>query len=298
MSVGAQAKRSQAKGGAGPRRGAKIPDGLEPVTALLCTAREFPGELGATYADACARIGLPPRESGYALRLAQDPRGARWTIVSGDVAPVSAALSIHAMGIDASLAVDAKDVDRVVPGWPVPCPLGLADRPAPHDPPARGPVLRPTEPGTWAPTRRALADQIAGELLEPSDADSRELHLLNLGINPAEQPARLLDLAVEPMRPDHEPAVLAALDQASALARDGAAAGALRAVRTGDRAVLVRATGAGWSLVARPHGGPAVMMLDELPGSMLEITRAAGLDQVLGELDAAAPDPRRSPRSP
>lgn len=97
----------------------------------------LPGELSGHYSGACARLDLPPRSAGYAPRLAQDVDGARWTIVSRDVAVVSAALSIHAMGLEASLTVAPGDVEHVLPGWPVACTLGLAVRRAPHDPRAR-----------------------------------------------------------------------------------------------------------------------------------------------------------------
>jgi len=45
--------------------------GLEPVTALLCTVQDFPGELAAHYPGACAMLGLLPRTGGYTLRLAR-----------------------------------------------------------------------------------------------------------------------------------------------------------------------------------------------------------------------------------
>lgn len=259
--------------------------GLEPVTALLCTAQDFPGELSAHYPGACARLDLPPRADGYALRLAQDTDGARWTIVSRDVGVVSAALSIHAMGLEASLAVEPKDVDRVVPGWPVACPLGLADRSAPHDPLTSDHVLRPTQPRAWAPTmRRVMADMIAGDLLEPVDASSRELGLLDLGLDPAEQRARMVDLVLQPLRPEHEPAVSAALDQARAMAGGSAPIGTVREVRSGDYTILIRATSETWSLAARPRSGPAVLLLDEIPGCGLDISGTEGLGQVLAEL--------------
>lgn len=263
------------------RRAAK----LELVTALLCTATEFPGELSAHYPGACERLDLPAREAGYALRLAQDADGARWTIVSRDVAFVSAALSIRAMGIEASLSVDLGDVEHVLPGWPVACSLGLADRSAPHDPPGSVRGLRPTHPLSWAPTmRRVMADAIARELLEPVDAGSRELAWLDLGLSLSDQPARVLDLATRPPMPEHEPAVSAALDQARALAHDGAPVGAVRVVRSGDQPILVRATSDTWSLAARTRSGGAMLLLDEIPGCGLEISGAEGLGRVLAEL--------------
>lgn len=80
-----------ATSGPGPRRARHPAAGLEPVVAKLCTVHDFPGELSAHYPGACARLGAAPRADGYALRLAQDERGERWTIVSSDVAFVSAA---------------------------------------------------------------------------------------------------------------------------------------------------------------------------------------------------------------
>lgn len=278
--------RTRAKDRGAQARGTRRVDaGLEPVTALLCTATDFPGELSAHYPGACARLDLPPRAAGYALRLAQDADGARWTIVSRDVAAVSAALSIHAMGLDASLAVATGDLEYVLPGWPIACQLGLAARPAPHDPPGSTRVLRPTEPFSWAPTlRRVMADAMAQELLEPPDAASRELARLDLGIDPGDQPKRLVDFAMRPMRPEDERAVVAALDQARAMAGTDPPAGTVRVVRAGHQPVLVRATSDSWSLVASTRGGPAVLLLDERPGCGVEISGAEGLGQVLAEM--------------
>lgn len=290
--------RTRAKDQGAKARGTRRLDaGLETVVALLCTAMDFPGELAAHYQGACTRLDLPPRAAGYALRLAQDADGARWTIVSRDVAAVSAALSIHAMGLEACLTAAPGDVERVLPGWPVAYPLGLAARPAPHDPKGSTRALRP-EPLSWAPTlRRVTADAIARELLDPADPGTREMTRLDLGLDPAARPARVVDFATRPMRPEDEPAVAAALCQARSMARADPPIGAIRVVRTGDQPVLVRATSDTWSLTARPRSGPAVLLLDEIPGRGVEISRADGLGQVLAELagcgQLAIPDGKR-----
>lgn len=275
--------------GAGTGRGRAA--GLETVTALLCTGRDFPGELGADYPAACDLLGLPPRPGGYALRLAQDRAGARWTIVSSDVDRVGSVLSIHAMGIEASWHVDAADVDHVRPGWPLACPLALAGRGDPHDPPGPPPVWTPAYPPSWAPTgRRVFADQIVRELREPADASSREMARLDLGLDPAEG-LRLLDLAMKPGTGQEEPAVLAALEQARSLAATPVPFGTVRADWNGDHPLLMRATGASWSLAARPRTGPVIVLLDAFPGCVFDATRAQGLDDVLGGLLQAATAP-------
>lgn len=264
---------------------------LESVTALLCTGRDFPGELGADYPAACDMLGLPPRPGGYALRLAQDRAGARWTIVSSDVDRVGSALSIHAMGIEASWHVDAEDVDHVRPGWPVTCPLAVAGRGDPHDPPGPSPVWTPVYPPGWAPTgRRVFADLIVRELREPADASSRELARLDLGLDPAEG-MRLLDLAVKPRTDREKLAVLAALEQARPLAATPVPTGTVRADWIGDRPLLVRATSGGWSLAARPRIGPVIVLLDAFPGCVFDATGGQGLDDVLGGLLQAATAP-------
>ena len=265
--------------------------GLETVAALLCTGRDFPGELGADYPAACGLLGLPPRPGGYALRLAQDRAGARWTIVSSDVDRVGSMLSIHAMGIEASWHVDAADVDHVRPGWPLTCPLAVAGRSDPHDPPGPPPVWIPAYPPGWAPTgRRVFADLIVRELREPADASSREMARLDLGLDPA-QGMRLLDLAMKPGTDREEPAVLAALEQALSLAATPVPIGAVRADWIGDHPLLVRATGEGWSLAARPRTGPVIVLLDAFPGCVFDATGAQGLDHVLDGLLQAATAP-------
>lgn len=127
---------------------------------------------------------------------------------------------------------------------------------------------------------------MARELLEPPDAASRELAWLDLGIDPADQPKRVVDFATRPMWPEDEPAVAAALDQARSMACADPPVGAVRVVRTGDQPVLVRATSDTWSLAARPRSGPAVLLLDKIPCCGLEIGGAEGLGQVLAELAA------------
>lgn len=73
------------------------------------------------------------------------------------------------------------------------------------------------------------------------------------------------------------------------MAREGAPPGAVRA---GDHPILVRATSDTWSLAARPRNGPALLLLDEIPGCALEISGTEGLDQTLANLAGADPLPR------
>ncbi|WP_239377464.1 hypothetical protein [Frankia sp. Cj5] len=112
--------------------GSPEPAGFAVVTALLCTAEEFPGELGDDYPAACAALGLETSSEGYALLLGQDASGAYWTQISTDVDSVTAALSIWAMGNEADVIVEIATVVATCPGWPVEYAISLADRPEPH----------------------------------------------------------------------------------------------------------------------------------------------------------------------
>jgi hypothetical protein len=48
----------------------------------LVTTEDWPGELGATYEEACALLGVELRPGGYAMTLGLDGSGARYTVLS------------------------------------------------------------------------------------------------------------------------------------------------------------------------------------------------------------------------
>ncbi len=118
-----------------------------------------------------------------------------------------------------------------------------------------------------------FADLIVRELREPADSSSREMARLDLGLDPAEG-VRLLDLAVKPGADREEPAVLAALEQARTLAATPYPVGTVRADWIGDHPLLVRATGADWSLLARPSccSMPSPAVYSMLPGRDASMT--------------------------
>ncbi|HEY5988260.1 MAG TPA: hypothetical protein VIV12_18070 [Streptosporangiaceae bacterium] len=76
------------------------PGRLQTLTALLLTAEEFPGELGESFAAACAAVGVKPVPHGYGLVLAQDKQGGRWTQITDDARGVDSARSIWSMGLE------------------------------------------------------------------------------------------------------------------------------------------------------------------------------------------------------
>jgi len=264
------------------------PAGIDVVTALLCTAEEFPGELGDDYRAACAALGLESSPGGYALVLGQDAGGARWTQISTDVNSVADTLSIWSMGIEAGVGVDAGTVLATRPGWPVECTVSLADRPAPHDPPDAGPLLTaPTSTGWAKADRRRAADQLAEDLADTRDPTDIEFDRLNMGDTDLAPSVRLVDLLPRAPAPDH-PAVVQALRAIWLLAAaDHPPPGSVRARQVIGGGRLVRAGGDGWSLVANT-ASLALLLLDDLAGMAVDLTGADGLPRLLDALTATA----------
>ena len=265
------------------------PDRIDVVTAVLCTAEEFPGELGDDYDSACAALGLAASSSGYALVLGQDRGGARWTQLTADTDGVASVLAVGASGVEFGYRPPEGSVLQVRPGWPIECSLGLTDRPAPHDP---GTPAKPAGPSQrrWTPAeRRRLADQIAEEIIDYGVDSDRDFAMFDLGETDLE-PERLLMVDLLRVRGDLDQApVRRAVEQAWKLAAAATPPpGSVRTVRAGSKTRMVRAAGDGWNLVARPHDGPAVLLLDELPGRVLDLTGADRLAELLDALVAAA----------
>ncbi len=282
--------------------GSPDPAGFAVVTALLCTAEEFPGELGDNYQLACAALGLEASPEGYALLLGQDGGGARWTQISTDVWTVSAALSIWATGIEANADVDAATVVATRPGWPVEYTVGFADRPEPHDPPDAGPVLTAPSTTSWAKAaRRRAADWLAIDLADTRDPYDIEFDRLNWGDTDLEPSVRFVDLL--PRAPDHSAAVRALREVWLLAAAAHPPPGSVRARQAAGGGRLVRAGGDGWSLVANTaEHAPALLLLDDLAGMAVDITSSDGLSRLLDALTAAAaralPPRPAKPRNP
>jgi hypothetical protein len=57
-----------------PNTTAPAAPALDTVTVVMLTPDDFPGELAASYEDACAVFGYEPQSGGYALTLAQRTR--------------------------------------------------------------------------------------------------------------------------------------------------------------------------------------------------------------------------------
>ncbi|WP_054571491.1 hypothetical protein [Frankia sp. R43] len=267
--------------------GSPEPAVFDVVTALLCTAEEFPGELGDHYQAACAALGLETSPGGYTLLLGQDAGGARWTQISTDVGSVATTLSIWSMGIEAGADVDAGTVVATRPGWPVDTTIGFADRPAPHDPPDAGPVL--TAPTTgWAQAgRRRAADQLTEDLADTRDPTDIEFDRLNWGDTDLEPSVRFIDLLPRAPAPDHPPVVRALRDLWRLAEADHPPPGSVRARQAAGGGRLVRASGDGWSLVANTAAS-ALLLLDDLAGMAVDITGTDGLPRLLDALTAAA----------
>lgn len=66
---------SPAQGQSRPGKSRSQDRRLHLVTAMLLTAEEFPGELGESFPEACAAVGVEPAIRGYWLVLAQDEHG-------------------------------------------------------------------------------------------------------------------------------------------------------------------------------------------------------------------------------
>jgi hypothetical protein len=270
---------------------------LHTVTALLLTADEYPGELGESFAAACAAVGVNPVPRGYGLVLAQDDQGGRWTQVTGDARGIASAQSIWNMGLVCGYEPPDGSVVAVRPGWPVPCRLGLAGLGEPHGPDdAGGSVLRPPQRGTPG-RRRGMADIIEEELAD-LQGRSMEDHIqaerqdaYDMGdTDPSPPPARLIDMRGRIPRghPAH-PAVDRALAAAWSLAATTRPPPGSVRIRTASpgKARLVRANGDGWTLIGRT-GGPVLLLADALPGIPIDIDNAPRLQELLTALTAAA----------
>lgn len=126
---------------------------LHVVTVVELSPDEYPGELGASYGQACAALGLPDSPGGYGLILDLDDDGARWTRATTDVQGIRSIQSFWKSGLEAGYEPPDGTVTATLPGWPVECSLGLLGLPRPHDPPGT-PALRPAT-GGWSPRRGA-----------------------------------------------------------------------------------------------------------------------------------------------
>ena len=294
---GSRTRARQAPGQNRPQRTGPQGRRLQTVTAMLLTDDEFPGELGESFAAACAAVGVKPVARGYGLVLAQDEDGGRWTQVTSDARGIGTVQSIWNTGVECGYEPPDGSVVTVQPGWPVVCELGLAGLSEPHDPAGAGDkVLRPPRRGTPA-RRRSMADIIDRELSDRPDLSMQEYieaerwHAANMGdTDPSPPAARLIDTRgrIPPGHPAHQ-----AVDRALAGAWSLAAAtkpppGSVR-VRTvpPDKARLVRANGDGWTLIGRT-GGLILLLTDALPGIPLDVSDAARLRGLLAALTAAA----------
>jgi len=300
-------RRPARRGGNTPATPGQLEEGTRPsgafnvVTAHLLTPVDYPGELGTSYEQACAALGVAPLDGGYGVLLDQDDNGACWTRVVADVQGLRSAMAIWHMGLEAGYEPPGGTVIATLPGWPVECTAGLAGLAAPHEPPGATDALHPVG-RAWGPARRrALADQIAGELAVRGDKSAREHHEArqwdswNLGETELIPPQpRLIDLR-EPLG-DHDPARPAAGRAITAAWQLAAIAapppGSARTARAWPSGRVVRATGDGWSLAART-GAAAVLLLDEAPGRTLDISDTPKLQELLDALTAAADRARR-----
>src|SRR5258708_5769407 len=79
-------------------RGRQPLGNLQMVILVEMTPDEFPGEIAASYAEACAILGVPSAGAGYGLELDQDESGARWTRVTSDVDGIRSAQAIWHSG--------------------------------------------------------------------------------------------------------------------------------------------------------------------------------------------------------
>jgi hypothetical protein len=270
---------------------------LRVVTAFLLTPDEFPGELGESYGDACAALGLQATRHGWGLALAQDDHGARWTQITTDVSGISYTMALWNSHLSATYQAPPDNVTAVRPGWPIQCSLGYVDLEPPHDPediPAAD-LLRPAAEHGWTPAkRRAMADALTDELTDLLHRDRKDyvdayrFDLANLGEPTLETPpARIIDMLTD--ADPSSPSVEHALAQAWALANTTKPPPAsIRVKEATRRARMVRAAGHGWTFLARTDG-PTVLLLDEAPGAALQIDAdGTHLSDLLDALTAAA----------
>jgi len=103
-----------------PGGGRKGNSGTVDQVAVLLAPGHVPDELGGTYEDACAALGLPPAAGGYALYLL-DQMNRRTTIISTATSAVREAADAYGRGGDATMAgvtVAAGEIAEVREGWP------------------------------------------------------------------------------------------------------------------------------------------------------------------------------------
>ena len=268
---------------------------LQVVTVVEMSPDEFPGEIAESYPAACAALGVPPSRSGYGLVLDQDEAGARWTRITTDVQGTQRARSFWQSDIEYGYEPSPGTVTAVLPGWPVNCRLTLLGLPEPSDPPG---ALQP--PGWDVQTsRRAIADDIATELADTGHQDTKQYveaqrwEALNMGdtdLRPVLP--RLIDLRT-PLEPGDPAQVVVdrALAQAWQLAVAGKPPpGSIRMRKAWPRDRVIRASGDGWTLVARTGSPPVLILLaDEARRrGAIDVSKADRAHQLLDGLTAAA----------
>jgi hypothetical protein len=275
---------------------------LHVVAVEVLSPDEFPGELGASYEEACTALRLPASPGGYGLVLDLDDDGARWTRAVTDVEGIRGFQSFQSGGLEAGYEPPDGTVTATLPGWPVECSLGLLGTPRPHDPPGL-PALRPPAAG-WNPARRrGMTDLIASELADSGHQSPGEYHQArqwqhwNLGeTDLIPQEPRLIDLRARladghPLQPAADRAVAAAWQLASTAEPPP---GSVRSAPAWPRpARMVRATGGEWSLAART-GGPVILLLDEAPGIPIDISDTPRTAELLDALTAVAERAQRT----
>lgn len=248
---------------------------LECVAARIMDVSDWPGELGPDWPAACAAISLDPagparrpkrsESSAYALVLCRDAAGGCWTTITSD----AAALSYYPDDDFRGFEPDPRSVIETRAGWLV---YVAADAP-----PTDSDLASTCPAIDTAARRRSLADRVADELvylqartLDEYLMDWREEEA-NWGItDPDPPPPRWIDLrqAVDVDYPGAIPEAIASLEAIAS--RGELPAGTVRTRPASREAHLVRGTGDTVSLVARTDG-PAILLLDEAPGRLLEV---------------------------
>jgi hypothetical protein len=263
------------------------------VTLIEMTPDEFPGEMAASYAEACAILSVPSIEAGYGLELDQDESGARWTRVTTDVDGIRSIQAIWHSGMECGYEPPAGTVSVTVPGWPVECPLALAGLPEPHDPPG---AVRAPDGSAVTRNRRKSADQMFAELADTGHQDAatyaevRQFQAYDMGATVLEPaPRRLIDRRVPvTMRPELKPSIERALREAwglSVVAKPPP--GSVRARKAWPRDRAVRATGDGWTLLARTGTAPIlIVLLDDPAANAIDIIDVSDTEKAIELLDA------------
>jgi hypothetical protein len=250
-------------------------DSLYVLTAALLTPAQFPSVLGDDYPAACSVLGLEPYAEGYGLVLGQDGTGARWTVVSDDVAQVAGAIAAWDCGIEADLSPDEEAVAAVLPGWPLALTVSVPGLPEPHDPVVDGElescgrILSPPDTSSWGPAQRRLgADEIALQWAQWRAQAEDDVEFVESGRQPDAQVRRVLE-------------------EARGYLEDPPPPGRIRSAFASGDARTLRADGPGWSVVARTDD-IAFVLLDEAPGEVLPVGRGRELPELLMALDGIA----------